>query len=63
MGMGVAGRLPRPVLERVAETPVTAAETPVYLAAAGEVANVTGAYFRDCQLPTTEVVGFLLASL
>ncbi|MFB6136109.1 MAG: SDR family NAD(P)-dependent oxidoreductase [Halobacteriaceae archaeon] len=45
--VGALARLPRPLLERVADTAVTAAETPVYLAAAPDVDGVTGRYFRD----------------
>ncbi len=40
-------RLPRAVAPGVVETPATGAETPVYLAASPDVADVTGAYFRD----------------
>jgi NAD(P)-dependent dehydrogenase (short-subunit alcohol dehydrogenase family) len=32
------------------ETPEQSAQTPVYLAVSNDVANVTGKYFRDCQI-------------
>ncbi|MFC4405942.1 SDR family NAD(P)-dependent oxidoreductase [Haloarchaeobius iranensis] len=49
-GVGLLSVLPAPVLERVADSPRSAAATSVFLAA-GEYAE-SGAYFSDCE-PTT----------
>ncbi|MFB6135768.1 MAG: SDR family NAD(P)-dependent oxidoreductase [Halobacteriaceae archaeon] len=43
------GALPDALLERVADTPASAAATQTYLAASPDVAGVTGEYFRDCE--------------
>jgi NAD(P)-dependent dehydrogenase (short-subunit alcohol dehydrogenase family) len=48
LAVGALAALPDGVLEAFADTPVTAAETSVYLAAAPEVSEVTGRYFGDC---------------
>lgn len=42
-------RLPRPIARRVVGTPATGAETVVSLAAAPDLAGVSGAYFSDCE--------------
>jgi len=49
MGVRALATLPDAVLERIADTPVTAAETSVYLAASPDVAGVSGRYFGDCE--------------
>ncbi len=49
LAVGALAALPDPLLERVADTPVTAAETSVYLAASPDVAGVSGRYFGDCE--------------
>lgn len=45
--VGALDRLPGLLRPGAVETPASGAETPVYLAAAPDVAGVTGAYFRD----------------
>lgn len=43
------GWLVSPLLRLIAKSPEEGAETPVYLAAAEELAGVTGKYFVDCE--------------
>ncbi|AKU09039.1 short-chain dehydrogenase [Haloferax gibbonsii] len=47
-GVGLLSRLPHRLVGGFADTPATAADTPVYLAASPAVAGVTGSYFSDC---------------
>lgn len=49
VAVGLLARLPRPLAPGFVETPATGAETVVYLAAAPEVAGVSGEYFSDCE--------------
>lgn len=51
-GVGLVDKLPRAVARWVAETPASGAETSVYLAAASDVADVSGAYYVDCEQKT-----------
>lgn len=52
VAVDIADRLPRVVSRWFAETPTTAAETPVFLAVAPEAVDVTGAYYVDCNRAT-----------
>jgi NAD(P)-dependent dehydrogenase (short-subunit alcohol dehydrogenase family) len=53
----VAGKLPSAVTDAAFTSVVEAAETPVYLAAAPEVASVTGEYFVNCESAEPAVGG------
>lgn len=46
LAVWVLARVPRPLVPGFVETPATGAETVVYLAAAADAADVTGAYFH-----------------
>ncbi|WP_396612990.1 SDR family oxidoreductase [Haloferax sp. S1W] len=48
IGVGILARLPRLLTRGFVDTPATGATTSVYLAASPEVADVTGAYFSEC---------------
>lgn len=47
--MAVAGRVPQLLVNRVVDTPVQAAATPVYLAASDDTHRSNGQYFVDCE--------------
>ncbi|MGD8490861.1 MAG: SDR family oxidoreductase [Anaerolineae bacterium] len=49
LGDGLLGKVIRPLMRLVADSPAEAARTSVYLAASPEVAGVTGTYFVDCE--------------